>query len=111
MGDVRFVPKADMDAVINLFLVPASAAVPAATKQQNEDQNNDEKRIGVHVYLRVLYFGALRTNKLQSRSGPHRVGHRLARWPFSLNCRIEGWTCGSSPINARQCVSSLLSHM
>ena len=34
---------------INLFLIPASAAVPAATKQQNEDQNNDEKRGGVHV--------------------------------------------------------------
>src|SRR5262245_17979980 len=37
-----------------LFLVPASAAVPAANKQQNEHQNNDEKRSRIHVYLRVL---------------------------------------------------------
>jgi hypothetical protein len=29
-------------------LVPASAAVPAAAKQQNDDQN-DEKRGGIHV--------------------------------------------------------------
>ena len=42
-------------------LEPAPAGVPAATKQQNEDQNNDEKRSGVHVCRRVLYFGALRT--------------------------------------------------
>jgi hypothetical protein len=60
---------------INLFLVPASAAIPAATKQQNEDQNNDEKGSGVHVYLRVLISRALRTthSNPNQRSGPHRV--------------------------------------
>ena len=53
---------------INLFLVPASAAIPAATKQQNEDQNNDEKGSGVHVYLRVLYFARAPYDTLQLQS-------------------------------------------
>ena len=35
-------------------------------------------------------------------------GHRLARWPFSLNCRSKGWTSGSSPINAKRGLSSRL---
>ena len=35
----------------------------------------------------------------------------FARWPFCLNCRSTGWTSGSSPIDARLCLSSLLSHM
>jgi hypothetical protein len=30
-------------------LVPASAAVPTAAKQQNDDYYNDEKRGGIHV--------------------------------------------------------------
>jgi hypothetical protein len=56
-------------------LVPASAPVPAATKKQNEDQNNDEKRSGVHVYLRVLYFALARTihSNFNQCSGPRLV--------------------------------------
>ena len=59
------------------------------------------------------YFGALRTihSNSNERSGPHRVGHRLCAVALQLNCRSSGWNSGSSPINARLCLSSLLSHM
>ena len=56
---------------------------------------------------------ALRTihSNSNQRSGLHRVGHRLCAVALQLNCRSKGWTSGSSPINAKLGLSSLLSRI